>query len=320
MRSKTPVRPRRLAPGSTVALVAPAGPLLEQDDLARAEALVRALGWSPVLADHAGDHHEYFAGRDDDRLADLNVALTAPGIDAVWCIRGGYGLTRILDRVDYAGAAAAPRVVLGFSDVTALLLALHHHTGLVTFHGPVARRELRPFSRRHLEAALTVAEPAGRLGVPEPGAEVLVPAEGRMVTLAGGSARGRLIGGNLSLLQCLVGTPHLPSLDGAILFLEDVGEDVYRIDRMLSHLRLAGLLDRLAGVVCGHFTEMRVRGADGAAGLDRVLGHYLAPLGVPVLTGVPVGHIDDQWTLPVGIEALLDADRQVVELLEPAVE
>ena len=319
MGSKMIVRPPRIAAGSRVALVAPAGPLLEHDDLRRAQELCRALGWEPVLGRSAVMHEAWFAGPDDSRLADLNWALTDPAIHAVWCIRGGYGVTRILDRVDFEGSKRQPRPVLGYSDITALLLALYRHAGCVTFHAPVARRQLRPFSRAHLERVVASAAAPGLLGLPDSPEGVLVPEQGRVATLAGGRAEGPLVGGNLSLVQCLLGTEYLPSLDGALLFLEDVGEDAYRVDRMFSHLRLAGLLERLAGVIIGRFTEMPARGADGAAGLDRVLAHYLEPLRIPVAFGFPIGHLDDQWTLPIGVRARLDADAGTVELLEPAV-
>jgi muramoyltetrapeptide carboxypeptidase len=209
--------------------------------------------------------------------------------------------------------------VLGFSDVTALVLALHQQTGLITFHGPVARHDMTAFTRAHLEPLVTSTAPAGQLRVPPPPADVLVPLQHRVITIAGGNAEGPLIGGNLSLVQCLLGTPYLPSLDGAILFLEDVGEELYRIDRMLSHLRLAGQLERLAGVALGRFTEMIRRGSDGATGLDRVFSDYLTPLGIPVILGLPFGHVADQWTLPIGTRARLDADAGTLEVLEGAV-
>lgn len=319
MGSKTTIRPPRLSRGTRVALVAPAGPLLELDDQRRAAELCRALGWEPVVAPNAGAQHGYLAGTDAQRLGDLNAALGDDSIGAVWCIRGGYGLTRILAGVNYAAARQHPKVILGFSDVTALLLALHQQTGLVTFHGPVARHDMTGFTRMHLEPVVTGAAAAGKLRVPPPPPDVLVPLQHRVISLAGGSAEGPLIGGNLSLVQCLVGTPYLPSLDGAILFLEDVGEELYRIDRMLSHLRLAGQLERLAGVALGRFTEMSRRGSDGATGLDRVFSDYFSPLGIPVVMGLPFGHVADQWTLPIGTRARLDGDAGTLEMLEGAV-
>ena len=319
MRSKQPVRPPRLARGSRVALVAPAGPLLDRDDLQRAEALCRALDYVPVMGSHADGRHGYLAGTDDDRLADLNGAIADATIDAIWCIRGGYGMTRILDRVEFEPLKDRPKIILGYSDITALLLAAFRHAGLITFHGPTARAPMPAFSRWHFERVLATAEPAGRLGrLPDP-AGVLVPKENRILPIRPGLAEGPLLGGNLSLLQCLVGTAHLPQLDGAILFLEDVGEDLYRVDRMLAHLRAAGVLGRLAGVAVGRFTELRRHMSDGAFGFDEILATYFEPLGVPVAFGFPIGHIDDQWTLPLGVRARLDAGAGELELLEPAV-
>ena len=319
MGSKRLVRPPRLARGQRVALVAPAGPLLDRDDLHRAEALCRALDYVPVLAPHAGGRHGYLAGTDDDRLADLNQAIADPSIDAIWCIRGGYGVTRILDRVAFQPLRDRPKAIVGYSDITALLLAAVRHAGLVTFHGPTARAPMPAFSRFHFERVLAGAEPAGRLGrLPEP-AGVLVPKENRILTIRPGVAEGPLMGGNLSLLQCLVGTPHWPGRDGAILFLEDAGEDLYRVDRMLAHLRAAGVLAGLAGVAVGRFTQLQRHMSDGALGFDEVLTTYFEPLGVPVAFGFPVGHIHDQWTLPLGVRARLDAGAGELELLEAAV-
>jgi muramoyltetrapeptide carboxypeptidase len=319
MPSKNGTLPPVLKPGQRVALVAPAGPLLDHDDLTRGQELCRALGFEPVLGANVGRRHGYLAGTDDERLGDLNAALADPSVDAVWCLRGGYGLTRILDRVDFGALERRPKAVIGFSDVTALLLALHRTTGVVTFHGPMARAPLTPFSRDHFDRVLTAMKPAGRLGRVAPPADVLVPRQGRIVGLVPGAAEGRLIGGNLTLLQCLIGTPYFPDLDGAILFLEDVHEDLYAIDRMLAHLRMTGALAKVAGVIIGQFTEMKRSTEDGALGFDEVLATYLAPLRIPVAYGFPIGHVDDQWTLPVGIRARLDAGTGEVEILEASV-
>jgi muramoyltetrapeptide carboxypeptidase len=319
MGSKAPVRPPKLRQGSRIALVAPAGPLLERDDLTRAAALCRALGYAAVMAPHAASRHGYLAGADGDRLADLNDALRDPAVDAVWAIRGGFGMTRILDGVDLEAVARRPKPVIGFSDLTALLNAVARRAGVVSFHGPVARTAMPEFSRRHFVRVLECSEPAGVLQpLPQP-ADVLMPQENRVVTLRGGRAEGPLAGGNLTLLQCLVGTPWFPDLDGAILFLEDIGEDLYRVDRMLAHLRTIGALSRLAGVLVGRFTEMDRHMRDGAFGFGDVLAQYFEPLGVPVAYGFPVGHIDSQWTLPLGVRARFDADDGSVEILEPAV-
>ncbi|MEP6687793.1 MAG: LD-carboxypeptidase [Gemmatimonadales bacterium] len=319
MGSKPLVRPPRLARGSRIALVAPAGPLLERDDLIRAEALCRALDYEPVLGAHAGGHYGYFSGPDADRLADLNTAFRDPAIDAVWCIRGGYGVTRILDGVDFEALVRRPRPVIGYSDITALLAAVVRRAGLVAFHAPVARAEMPLFSRRHFAQVLTEPSPAGLLEPLPPPVDVLISQTNRVVRIQGGVAEGPLAGGNLTLLQCLIGTPYFPDLDGALLFLEDVNEDLYRIDRILAHLRMIGALARLAGVLVGRFTGLKRHMNDGALGVDEVLDHYLGPLGVPVAHGVPIGHIDDQWTIPLGVRARFDANAGSLTILEPAV-
>ena len=319
MGSKPYVRPPRLRRGSRVALVAPAGPLLERDDIRRAAELCRALDYEPLVAAHAADRYGYLAGTDADRLADLNGALRDPTVDAIWCLRGGFGLTRIMEGIDFDALARRPKPVIGFSDITALLAGVTTKSGLVAFHGPVARNPMSPFSRRHFERVLACAEPAGILDPMPPPVGMLVPRENRIITLRGGVAEGTLAGGNLSLLQCLIGTPWLPDLDGSILLLEDVNEDLYRVDRMLAHLRTAGALSRLTGVAIGRFTELKRSTEGGSFGFDELLNQYLAPLGIPVALGLPFGHIDAQWTLPLGVRARFDADQGTIELLEPAV-
>ena len=302
-----------------MALIAPSGPLLERDDLTRAVELCAAMGFEGTIAPNADQAYGYLAGRDEQRLADLNAALASPDVDAVWCIRGGNGMNRIVSGVDFAGFARAPKPVIGYSDITVLLLALWQRTGVVTFHGPIARTPMPNFQRWHFDRVLSTVSPAGRLGRPAPPSDVLVPRSGRIFTLQGGTARGPLIGGNLTLVQALLGTPYFPDLRGAILFLEDVDEDVYRVDRMLAHLKLAGVLEHLAGVMIGRFTEMSQGGDSGALGFDEVLATHFGPLGIPVAVGFPFGHIDDQWTLPVGVTAEMDADAGELTIVEAAV-
>lgn len=287
-------RPPLLAPGARVALVSPAGPLRGAEDLARAVANARALGWEPVVGEHVLERRGYFAGDDALRLADLDRALRDPSIDGVWCVRGGYGTMRLLDGIDWTALSARPKALLGYSDITALHCALAARSGLASYHAPTARAELTDFSRTSLErAAVRGKDPCGAIA----GAR----------TVRGGSAEGRLAGGNLALLASLAGTPYMPSLDGAILVLEDINEAVYRIDRMLTQLRLAGLLQRVAGLVFGAFTDCPEEADDGARSLDEVIDEVAAALGVPCVAGAPVGHIAEQWTLPLGLTATLDA-------------
>lgn len=293
--------PPALAPGARVALVAPAGPLRGEADVERGRENVRALGWEPVVAPHVLRRTGYFAGTDAERLADLNTALADPAIDAIWCLRGGYGCMRLLERLDLDAMRRRPRALLGFSDVTALHAAVGAHASLVTMHGPVARNPLTPFSRDSLVRALVVQEdPCG--------------AAPHARTLRGGVAEGRLAGGNLALVAALAGTPWAPDLRGAIVVLEDVNEAVYRVDRMLMQLRLAGMLDGVRGIAFGQCTDCPDDSDDGARALDDVLSEHAEWLGVPCLAGIPMGHVDDQWTIPLGAIAELDADARTLRV------
>jgi muramoyltetrapeptide carboxypeptidase len=304
------IRPPALSPGARVALVAPAGPMGE-GAVDRAVQRVRDWGFEPVEGEHVRKRHGYLSAPDAERAADFNAALRDASIDAVWCLRGGYGVMRILDDVDWDALARRPRPVIGYSDNTALHLAIQR-LGIVSFHGPhPATVELNDFSADALRRLLTSGAPAGRLPFPA--------ADGRAETMAGGVAEGPLVGGNLSLIAATLGTPYAIRAEGAILFLEEVGEAAYRVDRLLSQLRLAGVLRSVAGIALGGFTEAPGEDEEGATRVAEVLADRLGDLGVPVATGFPFGHVDDNWTLPVGARARLDADAGTLELLEGAV-
>ena len=294
--------PRPLAPGARVALVAPAGPLRGRDDIAGAIANVRALGWEPVVATNALARTGYFAGDDATRASDLNAALRDSRIDGVWCLRGGYGAVRIVDRIEWDALRTHPKPVLGYSDITAVHAAIARQAGLVSYHAPTARSPLSPFSRASLENAVVRGEDS--CGVAE-----------RARVLRAGSATGRLEGGNLAVLAGLVGTPYMPALDGAILILEDVNEAVYRVDRMLAQMRLSGALRGVRAIVFGECTNCPEESDDGARGLDDVLLELAEQLRVPCLAGVPIGHVADQWTLPLGALAEVDAEARAVQVL-----
>lgn len=305
------IRPPALRPGARVALVAPAGPLPE-GAVDRAVERVREWGWEPVAGDFCRGRCGFLAGTDDERAADFQAALRSPDNDAVWCLRGGYGTMRILGRIDWAPLVERPRPLVGFSDNTALHLALSVH-GVVSFHGPhAAASELPEFSRDGLLRVLTRAEPAGTLPFPAGGPQ-------RAETLAGGVAEGPLVGGNLALLAALAGTPWALRARGAVLFLEDVGEPSYRLDRMLSQLLLSGALEGVAGIAVGALSESPDAGKPGLPSPGEVVAERLAPLGVPIAFGFPFGHVDESWTLPMGVRARLDADAGTLALTEPAV-
>lgn len=294
-------RPPPLAPGARVALVAPAGPLRGAGDVERGAANARALGLEPVIGAHALRTRGYFAGDDAERLADLNAALRDRAVDAVWCLRGGYGTMRLLDALDYDAIARRPKALVGFSDVTALHAAIGVRCGVVGYHGPVARGALPDFPRESLRRALAHdGDPCG------------AACDAR--TIRGGRATGVLAGGNLALLAALVGTPYMPDLRGAILVLEDVHEATYRVDRMLRQLLLSGVLREVRALAVGHFTDVPDEG-DATRPLDDVLAEMADLLGIPCIAGVPVGHVDEQWTVPLGALATLDADARTLEVL-----
>jgi muramoyltetrapeptide carboxypeptidase len=278
-----------------VALVAPAGPLQNPDELPRAQENARSLGWEPVVASHANARVGYLAGKDRDRLNDINRALRDPKIGAVWCLRGGYGVMRILPGIDYDALSRAPKAIIGYSDVTALHAAVQRKCKLITFHGPTAREALTDFSRDSFQRA--VVENADSCGVAADSRE-----------LNAGTAEGRLVGGNLAVLSALCGTPYMPDLTDGILILEDINEPVYRVDRMLEQLKLSGVLNGCKAIVFGNCSGCEAT-APGRS-FDDVLSEVAHALGVPCLAGIPVGHIAEQWTIPLGAMGKLDTDAR----------
>ena len=263
----------------------------------RALGNARHLGWDVVVGAHARDRTGYLAGSDADRLADLNHAAADDSVDGVWCLRGGFGSMRLLDGIDYAAWRRRPKSLLGYSDITALHAAIGSRASIVTFHGPTARSDLTPFSLESLRRAVTLRiESCG-----------VAPAA---LTLFPGRALGRLVGGNLALLSALAGTPYAPWVDGALLVLEDVNESVYRIDRMLTQLRLSGMLERCAGIVFGGFTDVPPEAGDDERPLQLVLEEFASTVRLPCLANAPIGHLTDYWTVPLGAVGLLDAEAK----------
>ena len=316
------IRPRRLAPGQTIGIVAPSSAPNEPERIRFAIETVESLGFKVQPGPHLYDRDGYLAGADAARADDLNAMFADDSVDAIWCVRGGYGASRILPALDYSLMRRRPKALIGYSDITALHMAIHRHAGLVTFHGPVAFRAFTPYTRDELKRVLWSADTPVHLGGPPPfeRSEGRVDWDNRVTTLQPGKARGHLLGGNLCLMSHLVGTPYLPDLRGAILFLEDVEEAYYRIDRMLTQLWLSGALAGVAGMAFGKFT-----GCEPSAfflqnrSLEDILAERFRALGIPAVSGLMIGHIEDQTTRPVGCLAELDADAGTLTLLEPGV-
>ncbi|HVK07790.1 MAG TPA: LD-carboxypeptidase [Gemmataceae bacterium] len=309
-------RPPALKPGDTIAFVAPAGPA-NPDRVRAAKERFESMGFRVrVPATLTARKDRYLAGSDDDRAAELNAAIKDKTVQAVFAVRGGYGLTRILDRIDYRALRDHPKIITGFSDLTALHLAIARECRLVTFHAPMPQASLHRDDGGHGYSADVFWRTVRADKYPNGGAGFTIPLPAdrpKPKGLVPGKARGRLVGGNLSLLAATVGTPYQVEADGNILFIEDTGEAAYRVDRMLSQLRLAGLLGKFAGVVVGTFDGTDERE------LEAVLRDYFGKSKVPVMTGFPVGHTAYNATLPHGGLAEMDADAGTVRLLEAPV-
>lgn len=316
------LKPPRLTPGQTIGIVAPASPFDDPDEVQGAVEAVESLGFSVKLGDHVLRRNGYLAGSDAERSADLNAMFADPTVAGIFALRGGYGSSRLLPYLDYAVIQQNPKVLLGYSDITALLLAIHHKTGLVTFHGPVVNQKLSAYTVTELLQAVTTTATPRLVGAPPPftAQPGQVERTHRVVTIVPGQAQGALIGGNLTLLTHLLGTPFFPDLTGKILFLEDVSEAVYRLDRMLTQLWLAGCLEQVAGLVLGKFTDCKPTYSLAASRtLAEVLEERCRDIGIPAVRGLLIGHVEEQTTLPIGCRARLDATARTLQLLEPGV-
>lgn len=319
------VRPRALRKGAKVALIAPASPASDPELNDAAVEVMASLGFVGVLSTHARKATMYLAGSDEERAADLNAAFRDPSIDAVWCLRGGYGSPRLLPFIDYEAIRKNPKVFIGYSDITAPLNAIHRLTGLVTFHGPNGGDNQTDYTLQHLKKVLYEPAAAGLVAALPP----FAPREGaaekvnRLYRIAPGKGKGPLVGGNISVFSTLIGTPFEPDLKGRILFLEEVGEEPYRIDRWLTQFVLTGKLSGCAGIVLGKFSDCGPRefhaSFNGTWTWQEVAKDRLGKLGVPVLAGLGFGHVADKATLPLGVTAELDVEAGTLKLLEPAV-
>ena len=300
---KTPViKPPRLHPGDLVGIISPAGPV-DESELKPDLELLESSGLRVRVSPHLYDRHDYLAGDDEARLSDLHAMFRNPEVKVIFCARGGYGSLRLLDRIDYDLIREHPKIIVGYSDITALLLAIIKKTGVVTFHGPMVRglSSVHDSSRESLLQVISSDQPIS-----------IRPSSGR--SLIPGRVEGPLLGGNLSLICHLLGTHFLPSLEGCILFIEDRGEPLYRLDRMLTHLSLAGQLKGIVGLIGGEFIDCGDMSA-----IDDLLNTLASDLKIPLITGFPIGHGPNNMTLPLGIAARLDTDLMTLSTLEPCV-
>ncbi len=334
--AQSPVTAPGLRPGDSIALVAPAG-VLDRVRMDLVAERLREMGFKVEYGDELFREQGYLAGTDEQRAEQLNAAFRDPRIKAIFPGTGGYGTTRILDRLDYDAVRAHPKIFVGFSDITALHLAISQRTGLITFHSPNpmwglgSPENLTPLSAHWFWRAIVADRYQGRsIGY-------LISATGWSadfdqpqlvsvcqleppVGLVSGTASGRLSGGNLSLVAALMGTPFEIQTKDKVLFLEDIGEAPYRIDRMLCTLKLAGKLSGISAAVLGQFTRREEEvTSDEKTTIDEVLDEYFKPLGVPVIKNFPIGHHRCNITLPIGARCEIDADEGTIRLLEDPV-
>ena len=313
------IKPRRLQPGDRVALINPAGATAHHVEVEIVVESLQALGLEVKQAEHLMDRYGYLAGTDRERADDVNAQFADRSIAGVVAVRGGWGCARILPLLDFDTISRNPKILIGYSDVTALLLAVHSVTHLVTFHGPVGLGPWNGFTVDYFKKVLFDGETV-LYSNPTSMGDNLTQVSDRIQTITSGKARGRLLGGNLSVLSAIVGSRYLPDWDGAILFLEDINENIYRIDRMLTQLKLAGILERVSGLVFGKCTDCDPGEGYGSLTLEQVFDDHIKPLGIPAYQGAMIGHIRDKFTLPEGIQAEVDADKGTIRLLESPVD
>ena len=302
------ILPKAISWNSTIGLVAPASPIYDSSQFDEMISTLNELGFNLKLGQHVQDQYGYLAGTDEDRAQDLMSMFTDPEVDAILCVRGGWGCNRIIDLLDYEIIKANFKPLIGFSDITSLHNALLSKTGLVSFHGPVGKSEWNSFTKNSFEEVLINK----KRGVYELD-ELQIDA----FTITKGTAEGPLLGGNLSVLVAMLGSDYLPSFDNAILFLEDVGEDVYILDRMLTQLKLNGILDQISGFIFGKCTNCDA--GSNSLTIPQLFDDLIKPLNIPAYYGAMISHEKLNVTIPVGIRARMNAEEMKFEALSSAV-
>ena len=306
--SSQKIKPKKLKKGDTLGLVAPASPIYESSVFDEMLDNLKAMGFKLKLGEYVRSQRGYLAGTDQQRADDLMNMFRDPEVDGIMCIRGGWGCNRILPLLDFDVFRENPKVFCGFSDITSLHLAMYLHSDLITFHGPVGKSKWNKCTTNAFKDIIWKGK-TPTFKIPQD--------DTRNFVITPGTIEGKLIGGNLSVLVSMMASDYVPSFENAILFLEDVGESVYRIDRMLTQLKLAGVLEQLSGFVFGKCTNCEA--GDNSLTLKQVLDDHIKPLDIPAFYGALISHEDDNITLPVGMNARIDATQRTIHVLESAV-
>jgi muramoyltetrapeptide carboxypeptidase len=305
------IKPPALKQGDTIAVTAPAGAIFNPDAAAKFTAILNNLGFKVVHGKTLTEKYGYLAGPDKFRADELNSFFKDDNVKGIIAMRGGWGCARMLPYVDYESMKKNPKVLMGFSDITALLIAAYTKAGLVTFHGPVGYSSWNDFSVDYVKRILMQKE---RVMMMQPAF-----CKDKLCTITTGKAKGVLVGGNLAVITSLIGSSYLPDWQDKILFLEETTEEVYRIDRLLTQLKLSGILDKLSGFIFGECVKCDPEEPEKSLTLMQVFEDHIKPLGIPAFYGSMIGHIENKFTLPVGIEAEMDAASGMIKLSEAAV-
>jgi len=314
------IKPKKLGKSCKVGVIAPATNVSDPDDLRRSKEILDYYGLIPIFGNSILAGSGFRTKSKESRLDDLHKLFADPTIDGIFCLRGGYGSASLLDGIDYSLIRNNPKVFVGYSDITAMHLAIQKKANLVTFHGPVLLSNFTNYTDRYFQKALFESNAIGIVqnDKGKSGIRSIQPTR----TITTGTARGRLTGGNLSLISALMGTEFEIDTNNSILFIEDVGEEPYRIDRMLNQLALSGKLKQASGIVVGLCSDCGIKSAPPPFdfALGDVLDSYIKPLGIPSFYGLMIGHTPDQATIPYSIEAEINAELGVIEILESATE
>lgn len=308
--------PKSLHKGDVVGLISPSAATADRMQFTFAKEALEALGFQVKLGENLKNRRGHLAGTDQERASDLNQMFADPTVKAIICIRGGSGAARILPLIDYELIKNNPKPLMGYSDITALHCAIHSQTGLISFHGPNGTGSwnsfnVQAFNQLFFEKKLVQYKNEQVKG------DDLVIKNNRIQVLKAGTAEGKILGGNLTVLTALSGTPYYPDFKDAILYTEDIGEDPYKVDRMMSTLKLNGTLDQIKGFIFGQCSDCEPGGGYGSLSVDQVLDDYILPLNIPAYSGAMIGHISKQFIIPNGAEVRMDSTKGTIELLKP---
>ncbi|WP_074225127.1 S66 peptidase family protein [Algoriphagus halophilus] len=309
------ILPKSIKKGDTVGLISPSAATADRMQFTFAKEALEGLGFQVKFGENLMNRRGHLAGTDQERADDLNEMFADDQVKAIVSIRGGSGAARILPLIDYKQISRHPKPLLGYSDITALHCAIHSQTGLITFHGPMGSGSWNSFNVAQFQKLFFEREQMTFENI-HPETDDLVVKSNRTQTLKGGIVEGRILGGNLTVLTAISGSDYYPDFKDAILFIEDVGEDPYRMDRMMSTLKLNGTLDKIKGFIFGQCSDCEPGGGYGSLTLDQVLDDYILPLDIPAYTGAMIGHISKQFIVPVGAKVSMNADQGTFKLME----